>query len=101
MGDSLWLGAPYLVPVLVTHEQEGEGLEAKADEDLSEYGEEQRAWDQTWGGTLRNQHVPRRIQTHWVWKKINKIKSLQINDIKHREHTYSVGRSIHTDPPFY
>lgn len=74
MGDSLWLGAPYLVPVLVTHEQEGEGLEAKADEDLSEYGEEQRAWDQTWGGALRNQHVPRRIQTHWVWKKINKIK---------------------------
>lgn len=68
MGYSLWLGCPGLVPVLVTHQQEGECLEAQADEDLSEYGEEQRTRDQAWGGSLRNHHIPRWIQTHWVWK---------------------------------
>lgn len=40
-GYSLRLGCPELVPVLLTHQKEGEDLETQADEDLTEYREEQ------------------------------------------------------------
>ena len=40
---SLGQRGPHLVPALLADPEEGQGLEAEADEDLGEYGEEQRS----------------------------------------------------------
>ena len=66
---SLRLGRPDLIPVLVSDPEEGDGLEAQADDDLGQNREEQRAGNQPRGRALGHQLRPRWVQTHWVEKR--------------------------------